>query len=135
VLAERVVTERELQEEIEGKRPIQERGPMVVIVDTSGSMHGLPERVAKALTLEALRTAHAERRGCYLYAYSGRGQVIEHELDLSSDGIGRLLSFFVVTFAGATAFITSARRFARAVSRPSSSPSLKPIEPVSVRMA
>ncbi len=100
VLAQRVVTERELQEEIEGKRPLQERGPMVVVVDTSGSMHGLPERVAKALALEALRTAHAERRGCYLYAYSGPGQIIEHELDLSAVGIGRLLSFLGLTFGG-----------------------------------
>jgi uncharacterized protein with von Willebrand factor type A (vWA) domain len=73
---------------------------VVVIVDTSGSMHGLPEQVAKALVLEALRIAHTEHRRCYLYAYSGPGQITEHELDLSPDGIGRLLSFLGFTFGG-----------------------------------
>ena len=100
VMTERVLVERESQEEIEGKRPRPERGPIVVIVDTSGSMHGLPEQVAKALVLEAVRTAHAERRRCYLYAYSGPGQVIEHDLDLSPEGVGRLLSFLGFTFGG-----------------------------------
>jgi uncharacterized protein with von Willebrand factor type A (vWA) domain len=100
VMTERVVTERELQEETDSKRPLCERGPLVVIVDTSGSMHGVPEQVAKALVLEALRIAHAERRRCYLYAYSGPGQITEHELDLSPEGIGRLLNFLGFTFGG-----------------------------------
>lgn len=100
VLAERVTTERESQEERPSERPPQERGPMVIIVDTSGSMHGLPEQVAKALVLEAMRTAHAERRRCYLYAYSGPGQIVEHELDLTPAGVGRLLSFLGFTFGG-----------------------------------
>ena len=97
---ERVQVERESHEEIEGKRPRPERGPIFAVVDTSGSMHGLPEQVAKAVVLEALRTAHAENRRCFLYAYSGPGQVLEHELDLSADGIGRLLEFLGFSFGG-----------------------------------
>jgi uncharacterized protein with von Willebrand factor type A (vWA) domain len=97
---ERIQVEREGCEEIEGKRPRPERGPILAVVDTSGSMHGLPEQVAKALVLEALRTAHAEKRRCFLYAYSGPGQVLEHELDLSSDGMGRLLQFLGFSFGG-----------------------------------
>ena len=65
-------------------------------------MHGAPETVAKALVLEALRTAHAERRRCYVYAFSGPGQTAEHELDLSADGIGRLLDFLGMSFHGGT---------------------------------
>lgn len=100
VETERIQVEREGHEELEGKRPRPERGPIFAIVDTSGSMHGLPEQVAKALVLEALRTAHAEKRRCFLYAYSGPGQVMEHELDLSTDGIGRLLQFLNLSFGG-----------------------------------
>lgn len=97
---ERILQEREEQQEIEGKRPRPERGPILAIVDTSGSMHGLPEQVAKAIVLEALRTAHEEKRKCYLYAYSGPGQVLEHELELSIKGVGRLLEFLGFSFGG-----------------------------------
>ena len=97
---ERVQVERDGHQEIEGKRPRPERGPIFAVVDTSGSMHGLPEQVAKAIVLEALRTAHEEKRRCFLYAYSGPGQVLEHELDLSPDGMGRLLEFLGLSFGG-----------------------------------
>lgn len=102
VLTERIETEREVLEEQEGRRPRPERGPLIAIVDTSGSMQGLPEQVAKAVVLEALRTAHAEGRRCFLYAFSGPGQVVEQELDLSPDGVGRLLHFLTFSFHGGT---------------------------------
>lgn len=63
-------------------------------------MHGLPENVAKGLLLEPVRTAHTEKRRCFLFTYSGPGQVAENELELSPDGIGRLLSFFTMSFGG-----------------------------------
>ena len=97
---ERTHVEREVTEESEVRRPRRERGPILAVVDTSGSMHGLPEQVAKALVLEALRTAHAEKRRCRLYAFSGPGQTLEHELDLSPDGIGGLLDFLGFSFGG-----------------------------------
>lgn len=97
---ERRMVERDALEEVEGRRPRPERGPILAVIDTSGSMHGLPETVAKALVLEALRTAHAEKRRCFLYAYSGPGQVLEQELSLSADGIGRLLAFLGLSFGG-----------------------------------
>lgn len=99
---ERVLVEREAQEAIEKRRPRPERGPIIAVMDTSGSMHGLPERVAKALVLEALRTAHEEQRRCYAYMFSGPGDIVEHELDLSPEGIGRLLAFLGHTFGGGT---------------------------------
>lgn len=97
---ERALVERETNEESDGQKPRPERGPILAVIDTSGSMHGLPEQVAKALALEALRTAHAEKRRCFLYAYSGPGQVLEHELDLSPEGVGRLLAFLGFSFGG-----------------------------------
>lgn len=97
---ERTLVERDAFEEAEGRRPRPERGPIIAVLDTSGSMHGTPELVAKALVLECLRTAHEEKRRCFLYAYSGPGQVVEHELDLSPEGVGRLLAFLGFTFGG-----------------------------------
>ena len=97
---ERTLVEREAMERSENRRPALERGPILAIVDTSGSMHGLPEQVAKALVLEALRTAHAEKRRCRLYSFSGPGQVVEHELGLSPEGIAGLLEFLAFSFGG-----------------------------------
>ena len=99
---ERVEVERETREEREARRPRPERGPIVAVIDTSGSMHGLPERIAKALVLEAVRVAHSEGRPCFLYAYGGPGEVLEHELDLGPEGIGRLLDFLGFSFGGGT---------------------------------
>ncbi len=97
---EKTIVERETAGKADVGKPRRERGPILAIVDTSGSMHGLPEQVAKALVLEALRTAHAEKRRCRLYTFGGPGQTIEHELDLSPEGIGRFLEFLGWTFGG-----------------------------------
>ncbi|MCG3135694.1 MAG: Protein ViaA [Planctomycetes bacterium] len=102
VETERVLVEREDKMEVQGTRPRPERGPVIAVIDTSGSMQGLPEQVAKAVVLEALRTAHAERRRCFLYSFSGPDQIAEHELDISADGLDRLLAFLGMSFAGGT---------------------------------
>lgn len=100
VAIETSMREVEGVEEVEGARPRPERGPIVAVVDTSGSMHGMPEEIAKALVLEALRTALEEKRRCFVFAYSGPGQVLAHELALSADGLGRLLAFLGMSFGG-----------------------------------
>jgi uncharacterized protein with von Willebrand factor type A (vWA) domain len=57
-----------------------ERGPIIVCLDTSGSMRGAPETIAKAVVLQAVRTAHAEQRGCLLISFGGPDEIIEREL-------------------------------------------------------
>ncbi len=79
-----------------------EMGPMLVCVDTSGSMQGGAEAVAKAVVLEAMRTAHAQQRACHLFAFSGPGEVVETELALDCDGVARLAAFMGQTFHGGT---------------------------------
>lgn len=79
-----------------------ERGPMLVCVDTSGSMRGGAEAIAKAVVLEAMRTAHAQRRGCHVFAFGGPGEVIDMELGLDTDGIERLAGFLAQAFGGGT---------------------------------
>jgi uncharacterized protein with von Willebrand factor type A (vWA) domain len=79
-----------------------ERGPIIVCLDTSGSMQGVPETVSKAITLEAMRLAHAENRQCLLFAFGGRGSVNEHTLELSPAGIEGLCEFLAMSFSGGT---------------------------------
>ncbi len=104
VLSEHVLTEKDILESKQqpGQKERLERGPIIVCLDTSGSMHGTPEMVAKALTLEAMRVAHKEKRACYLYAFSGPQQVIEHQLELTAQGLTEFMAFLIQSFHGGT---------------------------------
>jgi uncharacterized protein with von Willebrand factor type A (vWA) domain len=57
-----------------------ERGPFVLCLDTSGSMAGAPENIAKAVAIAALRQAHASGRACKLLAFGGPDELIERDL-------------------------------------------------------
>ncbi|WP_157991485.1 vWA domain-containing protein [Caldimonas tepidiphila] len=77
-------------------------GPIIVCVDTSGSMRGAPENLAKAVVLQALRTAHAQGRACLLIAFGGPGELIEHRLGAGRAGLDALLAFMGQAFDGGT---------------------------------
>lgn len=94
--------ESESQQSRTVTRPRRERGPVIAVIDTSGSMSGLPESVAKATVLELVRVAHDERRRCLVFLHGGPGEVEEREIDLSPEGIGRLLDFIAHRFGGGT---------------------------------
>jgi uncharacterized protein with von Willebrand factor type A (vWA) domain len=78
------------------------RGPIIICLDTSGSMHGEPEYIAKATVLEALKIAHREQRPCHLFAFSGPQQSTCHQLDLRRGGLIELLKFLQFSFHGGT---------------------------------
>jgi uncharacterized protein with von Willebrand factor type A (vWA) domain len=75
---------------------------MLVCVDTSGSMQGGAEAVAKAVVLEAARTAHAQGRACHVFAFSGPGEVVDLALDPDAGGLVRLTHFMGQGFGGGT---------------------------------
>ncbi|KAL3158055.1 hypothetical protein ABBQ32_011665 [Trebouxia sp. C0010 RCD-2024] len=83
-------------------RPAAELGPIIVCLDTSGSMSGARETVAKAVTLECMRGAVRQHRACFLYAFSGPGQVMEMELKVDSNSMSQLLKFLTGGFNGGT---------------------------------
>lgn len=58
-------------------RPTADRGPILLCIDTSGSMRGARETVAKALSLECMRAAKAQERGCYVFAFAGPQEVCD----------------------------------------------------------
>jgi uncharacterized protein with von Willebrand factor type A (vWA) domain len=94
--------------------PIPERrlemGPMIVCVDTSGSMQGGAEQVAKAAVLEAMRVANAQRRRCYVYAFGGPEEILELELPVDAQGIEAVITFLTQSFKGGTEVSEPLRR-------------------------
>lgn len=91
---------RTREESAEVKSPISEAcGPVIVCVDTSGSMSGKPEQIAKAVTLALALRAREEHRKCFLI------QTSTHSLtmDLSEeDGLARITKFLSQSFGGGT---------------------------------
>lgn len=83
-------------------RPVLQRGPVILCVDTSASMSGAPEQIAKAIVLEAMRAAAAGGRDCLLYAFSGPGDLCELELSRSVDGLLAGADFLARSFHGGT---------------------------------
>ena len=76
-------------------------GPLLVCLDTSGSMRGAPEAVAKACVLQALRCAQAQGRGCTLIAFGGPGDMLVRSLD-GTHGLDALLDLMGQGFDGGT---------------------------------
>lgn len=79
--------------------PRLQMGPFVVGVDTSGSMSGWPERVAKGLLLQLLGMAKRQRRKCYLIAFSVRAEAIDLACPANWN---KLKDFLCAGFSGGT---------------------------------
>lgn len=80
----------------------RERGPVLLALDTSASMAGEPELVAKTLCLAVLRAALRERRPCWLVAWSGPGELREVELSRLPQALPELVRFLTMSFRGGT---------------------------------
>lgn len=81
------------------KKPRLEKGPIIVSLDTSGSMSGRPETVARCLLLQLLRIAKKQKRKCFLITFSVRAEC----MDLSRPGSwSRLSRFLNNPFTGGT---------------------------------
>ncbi|MGE5115366.1 MAG: VWA domain-containing protein, partial [Betaproteobacteria bacterium] len=79
-----------------------ERGPIILALDTSGSMRGAPENIAKAVALEAVRVARREGRACKLLAFGGPDELVERDLGGDRAGIDALLDLLGQSFDGGT---------------------------------
>lgn len=95
-------------------RPL-ERGPILLALDTSGSMKGAPERVAKAVVVAALMAAHEAGRGCRLIAFGAAGEVLERDLGRGADDLDALLALMDQSFDGGTDVQTPVERAIAAV--------------------
>lgn len=75
--AEAIYRRSETRVETVRKVKRTDRGPLILCIDTSGSMAGRPERVAKALCLAILRSVFRTGRQAYLIAFSDRIRVLD----------------------------------------------------------
>ncbi|AXQ15863.1 VWA domain-containing protein [Shewanella algae] len=75
------------------------KGPMILCIDTSGSMAGEPEYMAKAMALYLGTKAKAEKRACYVINFSSSIDTFELT---QSNGISALTSFLRRAFHGGT---------------------------------
>jgi len=84
------------------EQPRLQQGPIIVCLDTSSSMAGAAERVAKAVVLEAMRSAGRQQRGCLVYAFSGPGQVQRVSMGSDVEGLVALARMLGDSFHGGT---------------------------------
>lgn len=96
------VTEQEYKENKAGNKVNRNRGPMIVCLDTSGSMQGTPENVAKALVLQCISVAQKEKRPCFVYLFGSKDEVKEMELTPNKAGLEQMILFLSMSFGGGT---------------------------------
>ena len=78
-------------EQTKKKEPRLEKGPIIVSIDTSGSMCGRPIELATCLLRQLLQMAKKQKRKCFLISFSVRAQSI----DLSIPGSWKKLDSFL----------------------------------------
>lgn len=81
---------------------VRQQGPIILCLDTSASMKGLPELRARAITLAAMRVAFHAGRQCLLFMFSGVGEIQEYELNQSVNGWRHLMRIINHGFQGGT---------------------------------
>lgn len=97
---QKVVTSDRVNHVHRQKQKRKEKGPFILCIDTSGSMHGLPSQIAKVLTFAIMKMAAMEHRKCYLISFSIGIQAINlHDLANSMD---KIVSFLSMSFDGGT---------------------------------
>lgn len=78
----------------------REKGPFIICVDTSESMYGRPEQIAKVLTLAVLKMAMADNRRAYLINFS-RGIKTLDLYDIANS-VDEIAAFLRMSFYGGT---------------------------------
>ncbi|MCL4855813.1 MAG: VWA domain-containing protein [Flavobacteriales bacterium] len=91
------------EEEFQDKRQKEKeeaKGPFIICVDTSGSMHGTPETVAKTLCFAILKIAIRENRKCFLISFSTGIETLN--LTDLKNSLDKIISFLSMSFHGGT---------------------------------
>lgn len=91
------------------------KGPVVALVDTSASMRGAPEILAKAVVLAITRRMLRENRDVKVILFSSKWQTVEIELTDKKRMGKEFLDFLKYTFGGGTDFNTALRSGLKAV--------------------
>ena len=91
--------ERE-QPEVSSRARRADKGPLILCIDTSGSMFGEPEQIAKALALAILNIAIKQKRKAYLISFSTAIRTLE--MTGIEEDVSRMIDFLSMSFHGGT---------------------------------
>ena len=97
---QKLVKSEDVLTEINRNVRLKEKGPFIICVDTSESMLGLPEQIAKVLCLGILKMAAKENRRAYLINFSTGIETLDL-LDIA-DSINEIAHFLRMSFHGGT---------------------------------
>lgn len=89
-----------IKEEEQSKKVKKDKGPIIIAVDTSGSMTGEPEKLAKIIAFAITKIAVTNNRKAYLITFSTRMRTIE--LTNFQNSLPDLIDFLEMTFSGGT---------------------------------
>ena len=98
-VSKQVVEQEEVSVEKEEEEP---KGPIIVCMDTSGSMQGTPENIAKTLTFALAKIAMEEKRRCYLISFSVGIEVFDMSGFRGAEALTKLVNFLKMSFNGGT---------------------------------
>lgn len=84
------------------KLPSMLGGPIIICLDTSWSMAGPREILAKSVVLQSYLIASKQQRKCFVLAFSGKSRTVECELSMDRKGLNDLLDFLGSSFHGGT---------------------------------
>lgn len=89
-----------IKEEEQSKKVKKDKGPIIIAVDTSGSMTGEPEKLAKIIAFAITKIAVTNNRKAFLITFSTRMRTIE--LTNFQNSLPDLIAFLEMTFSGGT---------------------------------
>lgn len=94
-------TQELLEEEaLRNKTKENDKGPYIICVDTSGSMAGDPENIAKTIILSILKKNVTEKRPVFLISFSSTIETVE--LTNIEDSLEYLINFLKMSFYAGT---------------------------------
>lgn len=105
---ENLVPTKKIETEMEeiSKEKEEQKGPIIICVDTSGSMSGTPENVAKTITFALAKIAMREKRKCFLINFSTGIETLDLSFSAGKNGdknaLSRLIVFLRMSFHGGT---------------------------------
>jgi uncharacterized protein with von Willebrand factor type A (vWA) domain len=96
----RLVTSKHTEVEVNRKVRQKEKGPFILCVDTSESMAGKPEQIAKVMSMGILKMAARENRKAFLINFSAGVKTLD--LHSIADSIDQIAAFLRMSFHGGT---------------------------------